>query len=366
MLSHQVKQFNPTRLTLARFYAGYSKQSLSTQTSLSSRMVAAHESGKKPPSFKELKAYSDSTGFSVDFFFGKTVELVEQVDVNFRALMSVRQAKRSRAIAEGSIAAGILLPWMEENFKLPTLDLPDADILEYFSPEDAALFMRDYWKLDHVQIHNMLHLLESRGIRVFALSKALTDLDALSFWYKGKTPIVLLDASKPAERTRFTLAHELGHLLLHRNNSKDTRDMEKEANAFAASFLMPAKTFSSHAPRMCNDKALIAYKRYWGVSYKALVYRMRTLNLITDWQAKMAYIDLQKNYGNQTEPKPIDHESSQLFTKMKTALKSHFPRLEDIADQLNIPSALFESLTFGMSTRSCLRLVWDSESGGEL
>jgi hypothetical protein len=95
--------------------------------------------------------------------------------------------------------------------------------------------------------------------------------------------IIKVSAFTGAERDRFTIAHELGHYVLHSSQGKKpiraarfgTNRVEWEANWFAAAFLMPAEDFRATCKRHHNDCNLVA-ARYL-VSPRAAEVRMRTL-----------------------------------------------------------------------------------------
>ena len=107
------------------------------------------------------------------------------------------------------------------------------------------------WGLGELPVKNMIHLLESKGIRVFSLSIDTAQLDAFSMWH-ADTPFVFLNTMKSCEHSRFDAAHELGHLVLHRHAGSKGQEAEREANAFASAFLMPRASVLANAPHMAT------------------------------------------------------------------------------------------------------------------
>jgi Zn-dependent peptidase ImmA (M78 family) len=101
-----------------------------------------------------------------------------------------------------------------------------------YRPADAAIALRTHWGIGQRPIGNMVHLLESFGIRVFSLAERATQVDAYSLWLRG-LPFVFLNTLKTAEHSRMDAAHELGHLVLHRHGVPRTRDAEKDAQRSA-------------------------------------------------------------------------------------------------------------------------------------
>jgi len=100
----------------------------------------------------------------------------------------------------------MLNDWVESRFDLPAPDLPD---LRDEEPEVAASVLRQHWGLGERPIKNMVHLLESKGVRVYSLAENSVEVDAFALWH-SKTPFVFLNTLKSAEHGRFDAAHELG------------------------------------------------------------------------------------------------------------------------------------------------------------
>src|ERR1700678_4270171 len=94
---------------------------------------------------------------------------------------------------------------------------------------EAARILRTEWQLGEKPVSNMIHLLESKGIRVFSLAENTVKVNAYSLWRRGK-PYVFLNTFKSAESSRFDAAHELAHLILHQDGSVTGRKAEDQAH----------------------------------------------------------------------------------------------------------------------------------------
>jgi Zn-dependent peptidase ImmA (M78 family) len=119
--------------------------------------------------------------------------------------------------------------------------------------------------------------LESAGCVILEEDFESARVDGLSQWI-GDHPVMLLNSAMPVERKRLTMAHELGHLVLH--NGLAAEDPEGEANEFAAEFLMPAHVIKPDL-RPATLGRLRDMKRVWGVSMQALFERAYSLGLTT-------------------------------------------------------------------------------------
>ncbi len=148
--------------------------------------------------------------------------------------------------------------WLEERFDMPVATLPDLS--REHNPEMAAESLRRVWGIGKLSIRNLIHLLEANGVRVFSLALETKEVDAFSMW-KGNVPFIFLNTYKTAEHSRFDAAHELGHLVLHKHGGPHGRETEKEADAFASAFLMPAESVVANAPRFTTVSDLIKLKK---------------------------------------------------------------------------------------------------------
>ncbi len=318
-----VERFSGERLTLARERRGLTQRKLSELVGVSDRMVKAYESGEKQPSAETLKTIAQQLRFPLSFFeAGGTLAL------EFHRFLSDR-------------------------FDLPKPDVPD---LRTTTPSKAAETVRHYWGLGQQPLANVIHTLERHGIVVFSLSEDCDEIDAFSVWHAA-IPFVFLNTRKTAERSIFDAAHELGHLVLHRHGSPQGREAEREADQFAASFLMPESAIRAAAPRLVTVSTLAGMKQRWKVSVAALAHRLHELGLLSDWHYKRINIELSRR-GRANEPAPIPRETSAVVRKTLLSLSEEGVRLRDIARELRLPLAELHALAFGLG-------VIDGDSRGD-
>jgi Zn-dependent peptidase ImmA (M78 family) len=156
-------------------------------------------------------------------------------------------------------------------------------------------------------------LIEAAGGIVVLCRFGTTLLDGISFRSEGLPPLFFMNRDVGGDRFRFSLTHELGHMIMH-SIPEDEEKMEDEAHRFAASFLMPAVEIR---PYLANIKlsALSRVKSYWKVSIKALIKRARDLKLMTDNQYRWLNVQYAKSFGA-GEPIPIDVEKPSLLRSM--------------------------------------------------
>lgn len=338
--------FTPSRLILARQKRGLSKKRLAELVGLTPQSICNFESNiiNEEPSAKTIENIARVLEFPISFFSKPEIKSISSESASFRALSKMTAAQRDSALASGTLAFEVNM-WIENNFNLPKHNLPD---LRNENPESAAMYLRQTWLIGEKPINNMIHLLESKGIRVYFIAEDYKNVDAFSIWDNG-TPFVLLNTFKSSERSRFDAAHELGHLVLHKHGVPRSKQAEQEANSFASAFLMPQSSIIAQAPTLPSYSELIKLKHYWKVSLAAIVYRLRALNLITEWQHRTLVIHMSKNEYNVNEPYPIPKESSQILTKVFETLKQEHISKIDIAKELGISFKDLEKLTTGIA-----------------
>jgi Zn-dependent peptidase ImmA (M78 family)/DNA-binding XRE family transcriptional regulator len=347
-------RFEPSRLILARRRAGLNRTELARGCDLTARTIIAYEHGERAPSGGALSALSTVLGFPVEFFHGEPVERLSSEGVSFRSLKRTVSVQREQALSAGELAL-IVADFIDARFNLHPPRVPDLHPQP--SPGLAAKSLRTWWGLGDAPIPNMVRLLEANGVRVFSLAENTRDIDAFSFWRKGK-PFVFLNTLKSPERSRFDAAHELGHLVMHQHGYPAGRVAENDANAFASAFLMPDSSLQRYAPRDAILSDLVHAKQGWGVSVAALAYRMHKLGLLTQWRYDSLCIQMQTQGYRQHEPKSIARELSAVWPAVFGALKEDGISRADLAKGLTMPLDELRGLVFQ------LVLTADPTAGG--
>ena len=336
-----VKSPNPSRMALARMRRGFTKARLARMLGRQPRSISAFENGEFPPSSETLVELADVLRFPTSFFFGSDVEPPNADSVSFRALSRMKASERNAALGASGIAL-VLDDWISNRFKRPDCALPD---LQGEDPEAAADAVRSAWGLGYRPITNLVHLLESKGVRIYSLVEDTRNVDAFSFW-RVRTPFVFLNSMKSAERSRFDLAHELGHLVIHTQGGPAGYEAEMEANSFASAFLMPASSVFATVRHHVTLDRLVRLKKNWIVSVAALAYRLWKLKILSDWQYRA--ICVQMGEYRIREPEPALKETSQVLQKVFSALESEAITKAIVARELGMSRREFEGLTFGL------------------
>ncbi len=336
--------FNPSRYRVARKKRRLTKTRLAQILDVNLRAVGSYESGEYAPSSETAAQLAQVLRFPIDFFYGEDLHEPTLEAASFRSLARMSASTRDAALASGSLSM-LLSDWMEHRFDLPACNIPD---LRGESAELAASLLREEWGLGERPIRNMIHLVESKGVRLFSMAEESNDVDAFSLW-RDATPFIFLNTMKSAERSRFDAAHELGHLVLHRQAGIHGKEAESEANRFASAFLMPRGSILALAPVLPNLRALIKLKKQWIVSVAALANRLHTLGRIKDWHYRNLCIEISQRGYRTTEPEPAAPEMSIVLPKIFQALRAEGITKADVARNLKYNLEDLEDLIFGLT-----------------
>ncbi len=329
-----MEPFSPNRLTVARERRGLTKKALAEAVNLSAQAITDYETAASQPTPESANRLAFALHFPLGWFYNSSLEDLPQEAVSFRSQARMTARIRAKTLATGQMAYETLSPTFHKHFKFPALDIPFLDAEE---PEKSAQLLRDHWKLGQGPITNMVHLLEAKGVEVYWLEADSECVDAVSFWRDNK-PFVLLNTTKPAgERERFDLAHELAHLVLHRQAKiGDSRTLEKQAQSFASAFLLPEAQYRSECPRQPIMAQFLPLKKRWGVSIQAQVTRATELNIYTHWQYQTAFKTISMNGWRKQEPQPLPRQESALHKLAFEKLAQKGLTAIDIANQIQI------------------------------
>lgn len=338
--------FNPRRLSLARKRRRLSAKALAEKTKLAVDTISRLENGNNVPDETTVTKIVEALGFPQPFFYDEDPEDIDTSAVSFRSFSKMSARERDAAISAGSLGLQ-LSAWVEERFSLPEPNL--LDLSYETDPETGAYSLRQFWRIGERPISNLMALLETNGVRLFSLSENTASVNAFSFW-RDEKPFIFLNNFKTAESSIFDAAHELGHLVMHKHGDpKETRSAEREANAFASAFLMPAKDVRARMPRRATIEIVLRAKLRWRVSAMAMAYRLKTLGLLSEWQYKSICIELGRRGYRSAEPGGIDRETSAIWRKVLTRLWSEKTTKNDIAADLHLPLDELEGLIWNLA-----------------
>ena len=296
-------------------YNGLTINELANKINISSQAESQYELGKIIPQFDNLIKLADALNFPPSFFFQESMSSVKTGSSYFRSLMKTSKKYRDEQITKIRFLAE-LYTVLAEYIEFPPADLPE-NIEETKIPELSAQKLREYWNLGDEPIKNMVTLLEAKGLIITSFETSTNDIDAFSQYFEiNEQPLYIIafsDNKSSAARINFDLAHELGHIILHEwseDNENISREEfkqhEKEANAFAAAFLLPKDKFTADLKFMPSDYGhYIELKKKWHVSIGAMLHRACELEVIS--QNQYQYNLRIMNSRNERINEPLDN-----------------------------------------------------------
>jgi Zn-dependent peptidase ImmA (M78 family)/DNA-binding XRE family transcriptional regulator len=345
--------FNRAMFSVARASRGFTQSELAKAAGVTQALISKIESGLTPdPSDETVAALAAALrmppSFLVSaerphgmpqFHYRKRAKLGRKALDMIEAHINIRRIHASRLFQSYEITAD----------RFPVIDLEAMQ----WTPQQAAQHIRGLWLLPRGPVDNLTEAVERAGAVVIQIDFGTSLLDALSFRIPGLPPLIFMNSNMPGERYRFTLAHELAHLILH-NSPETDENMEAQADQFAGELLMPSKEIKPYLVSP-NLGSLARVKPYWKVSIKALIYQCQKLKLITPNQ----YTGLMVNYSKagyaRGEPFPVAVEQP---SALASALSYHLSTLghsvEELAALLMMET---EEFLETYSARPRLRLV---------
>lgn len=359
MIQHDII---PSRIKQARVSRGYSMADLGNLVGVSRQAISKYEIGTYTPTEAVLSRIASVLRYEISFFRKPLPsDVASPSTVFFRSRRST--TKKSKEAAKEKIAIFQEIDkYLRQFVSFPKVNLPTIDYhftyeqLNIQQIEEFAMAVRNNWGLGNAPIVNLTNVFQKNGIMISVMNLNNKKIDAFSVW-KDAIPYIFLSSEKYSDvRLRFTLAHELGHLLLHANyiNEEEIQTkvifdkIEKEADLFAAALLLPATTFSNDIYSTSIDH-FINLKKKWKASIGSMIYRCQDLDLLTENQIK--YLKDQMSYNHYWKSEPLDNiiPLEQPFAHKQAfdlILDNHIVTETDIIEEIGCEASEIEEYSF--------------------
>lgn len=343
-----------------------SKAKLAEQVGVTPAAIGQYESRVVTPRRDLLPVLARALSVPPDYFAtGRPIGRVDGSQAHFRSLRSTTARDRAKAIAFIEQVWELAFA-LEKKVRFPDVDLPALD-REQADPISAAQTLREHWRLGRKPVKHLVALTESHGIVVSLLTMANADVARVGAFSTSQLerPVIVVtpERAKSVFVYRFTVAHELGHLLLHGEAAPGDKQQEREADQFAAEFLTPYSQIVNLLPRTVNLSRLDELSRHWGISIDSLLLRMKETGSVSDASIRRGYQKLNQLRSSGLEtPEPVNAYPGEVPSMLAEAarLAAHVGVHEaDLAHELRWhPSRVREVLGID-DPRPTLRLVDD-------
>lgn len=312
-----VEKFNRDLLLTARCLRRINQKELADKAGISQTYLSRIENGTREVTTQALKALSGALEFPVEFFCQN--QAVWGLPLSLHPAMhrkKKRVSKKSidRLHSEINLRLFHLRKFLEAVDIEPKLTLPSFDPDDFnFDFEKIAEAVRRTWLIPAGPIDNLTNCLELAGIVVIHVDFQDSDIDGLSMEVPGLPPCIFLNINQPADRMRFSAAHELGHLVMH---NQLNAEMEGQANAFASALLMPEQDIKRHLVGKVDLNLLAQLKPIWRTAMAAILYRASEIKAITPWQSRNLWQQMSARGYRKKEPVDIEREQPELFPEI--------------------------------------------------
>jgi len=320
------ESFNSDLLQIARQVRGMSQTALSREAKLTQGYLSKLENGLTEPTEEALDKIAEVLRFPVSFFTqsDRIYGLPLSVHPMFRKKASVAQKNLDKLQAELNIRLLHIRRLMQvtdfdAQFELPEIMLEDVA----GGPAEVAEMVRRMWLLPNGPVRNLTECVERAGCLVIHCDFDGQQIDGVTLKTPNLPPCIFLNKNQPGDRLRFTLAHELGHIIMHKVPSPE---MEQEANAFASTLMLPPKEIKPIISGRLTLERLAAQKPVWGMSMAALLVAAKQTKAITDNQSQYLWRQMSKAGYRRREPAELDIPLEQP-TVMPEILRLHMEEL---------------------------------------
>ena len=354
--------FNGERLKTARIFRNITVSELAEKVDVTKQAISQYEKNQSNPKPDVLYQFVWVLGFPKEFFMEEDDNKVNIENTFFRALSTTKDLDLKTQEVKTEIIVRIY-NFLNSYLDFPALDIPEINMAKFDSVENIAAYARSYWGIGESPIENMVSLLEKKGIIVSSFTIENKKIDAFTQIHelgeRKQFCVVLGNDKQSMVRRNFDSGHELGHVLLHHEYSKveelsreEFKQMEDEANNFAAAFLLPKNSFFLDLKDANDLDAYLKLKKKWKVSVAAMVMRAKHLGRINNNQYQHLMKQISYRKWRIAEPfddiwelqRPILFKKSIQVLKENNVLSGTQFLMELSKNKLSLDSKMVETL----------------------
>lgn len=294
-----MRTINPSMLETARLIRGYTQKEAASILNISQGKLSKAEQGIQSLDDNTLMNITKTYDFPISFFCIED-DYSPDGHLYFRRKLGATGKELAGFLSKIKILKKIV------DTLFASIEMPICSLKTYdpgiYSPEEIAQKTRFSMQIYKGRVPNLATLLEAHGIIIFPFDFGTDKIDGLSVITSQGHKIIFSNSQMPEDRKRFSLAHELGHLIMHFDSvPKFEETVEDEANRFASEYLLPAEEIVNDL-NFLNFEKLGMLKRKWHVSMRAILHKARNLGCINDKTYRNFQINFSKKGYNKTEP----------------------------------------------------------------
>jgi Zn-dependent peptidase ImmA (M78 family) len=334
-------EVNHRNLLLARESRGITQKTMAEAIEgLNQGNLSKMEKGVLPISEEMIGRVAKYLDYPVSFFYKES----QSRKLNsFFYRKRVTMPNRELTMLEARFdTARIAIDELLDSVEIPEFDLPSISTFSGITPKEVARRTRLFLGIQKGPIENFVKTIERHGIIVVFLEDAPEKFFGVTMFTNKAVPVIFINGDKSGDNKRFTLGHELGHLVMHLREdvySLDEKDMDKEADAFSSEFNMPEQECRGDLLNV-KYKDLPTIKMYWKLSKAAICYKAKEMGMLGDSQYRYYMMQLSKSGQRKKETEYIDIDDPSLLRKI---VKVHLEDLEYSKKELETLTGLSDN-----------------------
>jgi Zn-dependent peptidase ImmA (M78 family)/transcriptional regulator with XRE-family HTH domain len=295
--AEQMEAIIGQRIRNSRIYKGLSLQEVADNIGVSKQMINKYELGKSVPTSEKLIALSRLFNQKIDYFFRKPEVTIGEISFRKKSKFGAKKVNSLKEEIRIQIENYLFIENIcnvSNAFENP---LKNNIVREEQEVKSAVNTLRNHWNIGQDAIHNIIELLEDNHIKVIEVDDDSQKFDGLATVIDDKYHIIVITKAMPIERKRFTLLHELGHLLLPIADLEE-KQQEKFCNVFASEMLLSEANLISE---LGNQRSRISFEELknvqekYGISISAIVYKLGEIRIMSLERVKKFYQNLNFN-----------------------------------------------------------------------
>ncbi|MCD8436019.1 XRE family transcriptional regulator [Tenacibaculum dicentrarchi] len=352
---------NNKQLTFAREYRGFSQTELSSKIAgLSQPNLSKFEKGLETLSEEIINKIISFLDFPIEFL-SKNISN-ETHTAHYRKRTTITKGDKTK-IEHSYRLIGYIIDEMAGSLMWPEFSLKTLDIEDGYTPQYIAQYTRKILGLKpNEPVKEICNLLETNGIIIVELD-SIEKFDGVSFVTDDGYPTIVINRNFSNDRKRFTISHELGHLLMHSVNNpaipkhRDQKQIEKEADKFASEFLMPKEAIKNSLYNI-RLSYLGELKRYWLTSMASIIRRAKDLDCITKETYTYLNIEFSRKGLRKNEGIDVYIDEPELFKKGYSMHKNELAYSDfQMSSAFSIPVDVIKRFCDNSKNKSKLRVL---------
>lgn len=305
-----IDQFQPDRLKRARImYDGLSKAALAEMLNVSPSTLTKWEDGVHSPQHEAIEKLSKILNLPYHWFLRPIPQQGKPLFLN-RAQKKALKAPADRSnemLLNLSEVYEIANEWINfPSVKISPISREEALLINDSDIEELAIKIRKEWGLGQAPIKDLTKKIEKLGVIVTRFEIGYDNVDGTSAWIRDRPFIFIASDKNNYFRSRFDIAHELGHLIMHRHLTHDDKKarfdlLETQAHYFATCLIFPPNAFIVEAKKITIE-ALTMLKKRWGLSIAAMIYKAEKMKIISPEDSSRLWRSIRYRKYHKCEP----------------------------------------------------------------